>query len=283
MNKDIIKISKITKDNHNKKNKLYKFMEHNWKKYIQSLNLKSIDDKEATINLYPIGKIIFPYFKMGNINSLDLFGLDEIFLFSFYWYNRKNYKQVADIGGNIGLHSIILSKCGYKVSTFEPDPNHFKQLKKNIKLNNINNIKLYEFAVSNKDKIAKFTRVLDNTTGSHLSGAKQKPYGKLEFFKVSVKSIKKIIKKYDLIKLDVEGEEAKIITSLNKNDFIATDIIGEISTEKNKQTIFNFCKKNNINIFSQKNNWNIVKILSELPSSHKEGSIFISLKYQITW
>ena len=75
----------------------------------------------------PIGDIVFPYFKMGNRDSLDLFDMDELIIFSFYWVNRDKYRNILDIGANIGLHSLILSKCGYQVNCFEPDPVHFKQ------------------------------------------------------------------------------------------------------------------------------------------------------------
>lgn len=283
MNKNIISICQKTKDFQNRKNVLYNLISTEWNKHIQKTKLKSSKANEAEISLNPIGKIIFPFTTMGNVNSLDLFGLDEIILFSFYWFNRKKYKKVADIGGNIGLHSIILEKCGYQVETYEPDPNHIKILKKNLKLNKSKNVKVFQCAVSNEDKMDKFIRVLGNTTGSHLSGAKKNPYGELKYFDVKVKSIKKIIKNVDLIKMDVEGEEAKIISSLSRKDLENTDIIGEISDESNKKIIFDFCKYNNINIFTQKKNWNIAKKINDLPSSHKEGSVFMSSKNSFDW
>ena len=63
-----------------------------------------------------IGEIKFPFRKMGAINSLHLFGLDELIIFSYYLKSRDKYKNVADIGANLGLHSIIMSKCGYIVA-----------------------------------------------------------------------------------------------------------------------------------------------------------------------
>ena len=36
-------------------------------------------------------------------------------MFAFYYRNREFHKKVADIGANIGLHSIVLSKCGFEV------------------------------------------------------------------------------------------------------------------------------------------------------------------------
>ena len=60
----------------------------------------------------PFGELVFPYYEMGAVDSLNLFDLDELIIFSFYWTNRNRYRRVLDVGANIGLHSIILSKCG---------------------------------------------------------------------------------------------------------------------------------------------------------------------------
>ena len=56
------------------------------------------------VSLPPFGDIVFPYVQLGNIDSLDLFGLDELILFAFYWRNRTCYRKVVDFGANLGLH-----------------------------------------------------------------------------------------------------------------------------------------------------------------------------------
>ena len=104
-----------------------------------------------------------------------MFDLDGLILYSFYWLNRNRYKKVADLGANIGLHSILLSRCGYEVSSYEPDPIHFKILSENIKSNNCSRVHLHNVAVSNTMGEMDFIRVLGNTTGSHLAGSKKTP------------------------------------------------------------------------------------------------------------
>ena len=54
----------------------------------------------------PFGEISLPYFKMGAIDSHDLFGLDEMIIFSYYYNNKNKYKKVSDLGANIGLSLI---------------------------------------------------------------------------------------------------------------------------------------------------------------------------------
>jgi hypothetical protein len=96
----------------------------------------------------PFGNLVFPYHKMGAVDSLNLFDLDELMIFSFYWINRQKYKRVLDIGANIGLHSIILSKCGFDIRAYEPDPQHFELLQRNLVLNNCSNVQTFNAAVS---------------------------------------------------------------------------------------------------------------------------------------
>jgi len=95
--------------------------------------IRFVADKFASpdaipVDLPPFGDIVFPYVQLGNIDSLDLFGLDEMILFAFYWRNRELYRRVADFGTNLGLHTLILDRCGYEVRAFEPDPKHLALL-----------------------------------------------------------------------------------------------------------------------------------------------------------
>ena len=194
------------------------------------------------------------------------------------------YKKVYDIGANIGLHSIMLAKAGYSVTSYEPDPWHYEILNKNIALNDIQeNVQAMNKAVSTQTGELEFVRVLGNTTGSHLAGAKKDPYGDLERFKVGVDEFRGIIRSADLIKMDVEGHEAEILLGTNKEDWAQADAIVEIGTLENAEKIFNHLKNIGVNIFSQKNSWKKVEKLEDLPTSHKEGSVFISQKLTMPW
>ena len=234
--------------------------------------------KKITINFKNKNKLLLPYMQMGIPSSLGLFHYHEHNIFLYYLNNFGYYKKAADIGANIGLHSIILSKMGYKVDVFEPDLDHIKQLKKNLKLNKCKNVKIFKNAVFDKKKNVNFTRVLNNTAANHISGYKENLHGPIKTFQVKTIDIKKIVKKYDLIKLDAEGSEAKIIERLNKRELENVDIICEISGEKNASKILNHCKKNKINIFSHKIGWSKALRSKDLPTHHTEGLIIISGK-----
>ena len=264
----------LFREYHSPKNKIYKLLKQKFIKYFND-KFKKGYIKMRFFNF----SIFFPYIKMGTINSTHLFGIDEIILFNYYYKNRHKYKKVCDIGANTGLHSIILKKCGFKVDAFEPDLEHFKLAKKNFSRNKIK-INIVNSAVSNFSGQIQFTRILNNSTGSYI-GNKKKSYGPVKKYKVSVISSKKLKNKYDLIKVDAEGSEGDILKNFNKRDFKNTDIVLEISTPKSKKKIWSIIKKNNLNVFSQKNSWRLVKNKADLPSSHREGSVIISKEFTI--
>ena len=236
------------------------------------------------VDLGILGKIKLPYFSMGSINSTHLFGLDELILFAFYYKNRKNYKKVADLGANIGLHSIILSNLGFQVTSYEPDLIHFKKITENTNSNCLKNKPdLINKAVSTKKGFVEFTRIMNNTTGSHISGSKDSCYGELEKITVETDAFKDIISNFDFLKIDIEGHEADVLLSTAFEDWEATDAMLEVGSLKNAEKIFIFFKKINVNLYSQKNNWAKVRNLEDMPSSYKEGSLFISCKPNVPW
>lgn len=164
---------------------LYNLFKHVARKEIGGL----FSDREAqSVAFQPFGELVFPYHKMGAIDSLNLFDLDELIIFSFYWKNRTRYRKVLDIGANLGLHSILLRKCGYEVSCYEPDPLHFEILKDNRALNRILDVEAFNKAVSTQYGEREFIRVLGNTTGSHLAGNKLNSYGELKRFPVRMEA-----------------------------------------------------------------------------------------------
>ena len=231
----------------------------------------------------PFGEISLPYFKMGAIDSLDLFGLDEMIIFSYYYNNKNKYKKVADLGANIGLHSILMSKTGYQVEAYEPDPTHIEMIGKNFKLNSVNLVNLNQVAVSDVDHKTKFVRVLGNTTSSHIAGAKDNAYGDLETYDVDVVSAKEIFKNSDFIKMDVEGGEAKIILSTTKEDWENVDMVMEVGNEKNRAAIYDHLNSIGVNMFSQKQAWEKVEVVDDMPANYKEGSLFVSLDNKMLW
>lgn len=229
------------------------------------------------------GNVTFPFTKMGAINTLDLFGLDELILFAFYWTNRGRYRRAADIGANLGLHSILMARCGWNVRAYEPDPAHAMLLRRNLALNRITSVELVEAAVSDAPGEMEFVRVLGNTTSSHLAGAKSTAYGQLERFPVKVESIASIMASVDFVKMDVEGQERVIILGTTTSHWEKTDMVVEIGSADNARAIFAHIQKLGLNAFAQKLGWERVASLADMPTSYKDGSLFISARSNTPW
>lgn len=236
-------------------------------------------DKEFS----PFGDLVFPYHKMGAVDSLNLFDLDELIIFSFYWANRKRYKRVADIGANIGLHSIVLSKCGFDVRAYEPDPQHFEILRRNLALNNSSHVETFNAAISSQTGVMEFVRVLGNTMSSHLAGFKANPYGDLERFPVKVEAIEPLMAWADLVKLDAEGHEKEIILATNHEHWLTTDALVEVGNKSNAAAIFEHFTTLGVQLFSQKTSWQPVRDVDDVPTSYREGTLFTTCKNEMPW
>jgi FkbM family methyltransferase len=125
-----------------------------------------------------------------------------------------------DIGGNIGLQSIRMSQCvgsDGQVIAFEPLKHLQERFKKNIALNKIFNVLLMPYALSDadSDQELKFSPLEWNQGSFSLAG---KPHG-TETQLVQIKkgdALPEIqaLKRLDLIKIDVEGFEYRVLKGL---------------------------------------------------------------------
>src|SRR5262249_33825498 len=137
-------------------------------------------------------------------------------------------------------------------------------------------------AVSKAKGTADFVRVLGNTTASHILGSK-KPYGELETFKVELTDIKELLPKADLLKMDVEGHEKEIILGTDASHWKKTDAFIEIGSKENASAIYKYLPTLNLKAFSQKTGWKQVTSLEQMPTSHKEGTCFLTPKNKMPW
>ncbi len=244
----------------------------------------TLNQEEGKIILDNFGEIIFPYKKLGKIDSLNFFCLNEFIMFTYYLANKNNYKNVVDVGSCLGLHSIILNKCGYNVTSYEPDKDNLLILNKYLSLNKITNNKTINKAIfDNSTNSISFNVIHDNRTGNHVVGSKSNLHGSYETIVVEVDPLKKIMKNNQLVKLDIEGAEAKAIKSTSLDDWNTCDIITEVHDKINSKEIYNFCEKLGLNLFSQNNNWNIVNDIDIMPKSYHDGAVFISKKKNMEW
>ena len=128
-------------------------------------------------------------------------------LFSFL---LKEDHIVLDVGGNIGLFTIIASKKSKKVHVFEPVLECVENIQKNIDYHSMENVILNDSALSNENGIQTFYKDRDYS----ILGSFSKENIMHEPIEVKIKTIKldEYIKKenietVNIIKLNIQGAE----------------------------------------------------------------------------
>lgn len=125
---------------------------------------------------------------------------------------------VIEGGCHIGTHTIKLGMLAKHVYAFEPMPSSYNLLEKNININELKNITVFEKGLSNTSNTAYFEWIpKDNPGGSGLSN---NPMGKPLWIKeeqnkhevelITIDSLN--LDNLDFIKLDIEGYEKLAIS-----------------------------------------------------------------------
>ena len=112
-------------------------------------------------------------------------------------------KIFVDVGACTGKYSIPMSMYYGKVIAIEPNPKNVQYLKKNIELNNCNNVEILELAVSN----------VSGKTKLSLKGAHSRigAFDDENAILVEIDTLDNLVEKADVIKVDVEGAERQVV------------------------------------------------------------------------
>ncbi|MBU0569771.1 FkbM family methyltransferase [Patescibacteria group bacterium] len=152
----------------------------------------------------------------ARVNTFDKLAIFEVWGLKEYevsGFEINPNDVVVDIGAHIGTFSVWVAKKAHrgKVYSFEPDKDSYSLLKENKKINKLNNLNLYNLAVSGKEGRAilyKSDRVSVGNSfynNGHAEGTSV-PTISLELFFKRYK-----LKKIDFLKIDTEGSEYDII------------------------------------------------------------------------
>ena len=140
----------------------------------------------------------------------------------YFFPQEINPKIIFDIGGNIGITAIYLAKLfpDAVIYTFEPLKENFDILEKNIQC--YQNIKAFNFGLGSKNGNFKVYLSNDSENYGGISFYPDPIGNKVESYVLcEVKNINDIIKNFniesiDLIKIDTEGAEYDILTSIEE-------------------------------------------------------------------
>jgi len=150
-----------------------------------------------------------------------------------------------DIGANIGIYSLLFSRCAKQVYAFEPLPRNLSYLYRMMKINQTKNVIIVPCAVTDMGGLSWFQEAESNAEGRLKSdGTQPVPVVSLDSF------IKSSNVHPDLLKIDVEGAELSVLKGAEK--FISKFkpiILLEIHGDRNRNDCFEFLKKKQYHFF----------------------------------
>ncbi|WP_424099163.1 FkbM family methyltransferase [Moorena producens] len=177
----------------------------------------------------------------SNYNHVAIFGKPE-----YYLGERGALKlsecltqysdAFVDIGAHIGYFTFYVREkmaLDKPIFFFEPDPNLFNLIDKNVNLNELKNVHGFQAAISSKSGSIKFYKNLSDSSSGSIT---QDFYSKHEVQEITVQSttFSNFLNKYSLnnvcVKVDVEGAESDFIkgamTSLNDISYLIVEVLG---------------------------------------------------------
>jgi FkbM family methyltransferase len=144
-----------------------------------------------------------------NTENKNFWGLDSWEYDNYKIINEhsKNHTTFVNAGGWIGPFTLYSSKLFKNVLSLEPDSVAFNELKENVKLNNFENVKIFNKAFHKNNGIIEIGSDYSNLGGSGTSIFQQKNSIKVESVTLRHFFETEEIEHHSFLMLDVEGSE----------------------------------------------------------------------------
>jgi len=202
-------------------------------------------------------KIVLPSNDRGLSVDLIANKIREPTEVSLFIKEVKPNMNIIDLGANLGYY-VLLERLLTKgnIYAIEPNPYTISFLRKSITLNKFKNIKLFNIGISNKKSKINFylSKYLNWSRFNRYINNKDSDI--VEIKKIKVDSLDNLFgnKKIDLIRMDIEGYEKKVLESMdkilknNKNLKLFIEFHTSMFNKKERQEIINWIIKNNFKI-----------------------------------
>lgn len=163
----------------------------------------------------------------------------------FQWLKDRRYDCVVEIGANVGLFTAFFSKLvgpQGKVYAFEPSREAYHRLQANLLVNRIENVEAFNCAIADHAGIAEFFEPENQLSNCSLRAdfVRGLTVARTKAITLSGDSIGRLIDAGCrlLIKIDVEGSEAAVLSSLKSvicsfRPDIVVEILGGFADEVN--------------------------------------------------
>jgi len=174
-------------------------------------------DKEVATTIFGSKFYAFSYHTLNYL-------IREIFVNEEYRFkNTSTNPVIIDCGANIGMSVLYFKRC-YPQATiiaFEPNPTTYNLLNKNVASFQLKNVTLHNLALANAQGTIPFHFNEDKGT---LTGSIQSNRGGERVIDVKCEKLSSFINEFphvDLIKMDVEGAELKIVEDIMQSGAIS--------------------------------------------------------------
>jgi len=165
-----------------------------------------------------------------------------------------NFDYFIDVGANIGTTALNIHNYFNKIISIEANPRTYKILELNTK--EIENISLFEFAISDKEKSMRLTYDNGSFAGAYI--VRNKIDKNKPFKIVNGTSLDKLLSKIDrtsmVIKLDIEGEELNALRGsmeiIKKHSPVFIIEINKREIKNNSSDTFLFLKRLNYTFYN---------------------------------
>jgi FkbM family methyltransferase len=139
----------------------------------------------------------------------------EPLTYEFFMKNAKESDLFLDIGAHVGIYSIKLAQKVSKVIALEPEPKNYGFLYKNVFINNLSN-KVIPLPIAASDKDGYADLCVRVSSGAHTLEDSLNCKRKMKIIILRVDTLLRTLKieKVNMIKIDVEGHETRVIDGM---------------------------------------------------------------------
>ncbi|CDZ26059.1 Methyltransferase FkbM family [Neorhizobium galegae bv. officinalis] len=162
-------------------------------------------------------------FKLDPAQSIDeAIFVEGWFEGRFLEFLRGRFEPGAialDVGANIGNHAIHLNRDFAEIHCFEPKPEVFRRLIDNIRSNRLDNIRLHQAALGDRDDTLMYRENIEGNPGARGFAEDDRPSGHSRILRLPVFEADKLVRqlgitRVDFIKIDVEGFALRVLKGL---------------------------------------------------------------------
>lgn len=186
------------------------------------------------IKRFTSGNIKIEGWDIDYVDSYALWSSIDILIHK-RWNDFATSKQepvILDCGANIGVSALNYKRKfpGARITAFEPDPGILRVLKRNLRVNAANDVKVVEAAVWTKNGKASFFS--EGADGSRIVSDTNNAFHNLVVDTIDFREV--IAGPVDLIKMDIEGAEFDVIPHIQNKLSLVQNIVIECHIDNSK-------------------------------------------------